>query len=68
MTNKTNKQLILTWMRRLYRTSKKANLIMTPHLHQVAIGCMLGDIHAENLVIIITLDCNLSSQLFTQSI
>ena len=46
MTNKTNKQLILTWMRRFYRTSKKANLIMTPHLHQVAIGCMF-DLHAE---------------------
>lgn len=32
---------------RFYRTSKYANLVLTPHLHQIIIGCMLGDLHAE---------------------
>jgi hypothetical protein len=32
---------------RLYRTSSKAGLIVTPFLHEVIIGKMLGDLHAE---------------------
>lgn len=33
---------------RFYRTSPKAKLEVTPLLHEIIMGTMLGDAHAEN--------------------
>lgn len=33
---------------RPYHTSAKSAVILTSYLHEVIIGCMLGDLHAEN--------------------
>jgi len=38
---------IMNLFSRLYRTSSKAGLIVTSVLHEIIIGKMLGDLHAE---------------------
>lgn len=39
--------LLLDIITRSYRTSAKSAVMLTSFLHEVIIGCMLGDLHAE---------------------
>jgi hypothetical protein len=32
---------------RFYRTSAKVNMVLTPLLHEILVGSMIGDLHAE---------------------
>lgn len=42
-----NLHMTLQYITRLYRTSTKAHMVLSSYLMEVAVGCMLGDLHAE---------------------